>query len=58
MFLLRDGLLTLIYNASYIALLRFWSLLLHVRLRQGMSWYALGNIEHLLPALHLDESEI
>ena len=25
MFLLRDGLLTLMYNASFIALLRFWS---------------------------------
>ena len=25
---------------------------------KGMSWYALDNIEHLLPPPHLDESEI
>ena len=34
------------------------SLLLHVMMRQGMSLYALDNIEYLLPPLHLDESEI
>ena len=34
------------------------SFLLHAMLRQGMSWYALGYIEYLLPPLHLEESEI
>ena len=34
------------------------SLLLHVMLRQGMSWYALDNVEYLLPPLCLEESEI
>ena len=34
------------------------SLLLHVTLRQGTSWYALANIEYLLPPPHLEESEI
>ena len=34
------------------------SLLLHVMLRQGTSWYALDNIEYLLPTPHLDESDI
>ena len=34
------------------------SLLLHVMLRQGTFWYALDNIEYLLPPLHLEESEI
>ena len=34
------------------------SLLLHVMLRQGTSWYALDNIEYLLPPLHLEESEL
>ena len=34
------------------------SLLLHVMLRQGTSWYALDNIEYLLPPPHLEESEI
>ena len=34
------------------------SLLLHVMLRQDTSWYALDNIESLLPPLHLEESEI
>ena len=34
------------------------SLLLHVMLRQGMSWYALDNIEYLLLPPHLEESEI
>ena len=34
------------------------SLLLHVMLRQGTSWYALGNIEYLLPPPHLEESEL
>ena len=33
------------------------SLLLHVMLRQGTSWYALNSIEYLLPPPHLDESE-
>ena len=34
------------------------SLLLHVMLRQGISWYALDNIEYLLPSPHLEESQI
>ena len=34
------------------------SLLLHVMLRQSMSWYALANIEYLLTSPHLEESEI
>ena len=34
------------------------SLLLHVMLKQGSSWYALDNIEYLLPPLHLEESEL
>ena len=34
------------------------SLLLHVMLRQGTSWYALDNIEYLLPPPCLDESEL
>ena len=33
-------------------------LLLHVMLRKGASWYALDNIEYLLPLPHLEESEI
>ena len=33
-------------------------LLLHVMLRQGTSWYALDNIEYLLPPPHLEESEL
>ena len=33
-------------------------LLLHVMLRQGMSWYALDNIEYLFPLPCLEESEI
>ena len=32
--------------------------LLHIMLRQGMSWYASDDIEYLLPPPHLDESEI
>ena len=32
--------------------------LLHVMLRQGMSWYALDNVEYLLPPPCLEESEI
>ena len=40
------------------SLMRKGSLLLHVMLRQGMSWYALDNIEYLLPPPHLEESEI
>ena len=34
------------------------SFLLHVMLRQGTSWYALDNIEYLLPPPHLEESEL
>ena len=34
------------------------SLLLHLMLRQGTSWYALDNIEYLLPPLCLEESEL
>ena len=34
------------------------SLLLHVMLRQGTSWYALDNIEYLLPTPCLEESEL
>ena len=34
------------------------SLLLHVMLRQGTSWYALDNIEYLLPPPHLEESKL
>ena len=33
-------------------------LLLHVMLRQGTSWYALDNIEYLLPPPCLEESEL
>ena len=40
------------------SLMRKGSLLLHVMLRQGTSWYALDNIEYLLPSPHLEESEI
>ena len=39
-------------------IMRKRSLLLHVMLRQETSWYALDNIEYLLPPPHLDESEI
>ena len=39
-------------------ILRKRSLLLNVMLRQGTSWYALDNIEYLLPPPHLEESEI
>ena len=34
------------------------SLLLHIMLRQGTSWYALDNMEYLLPPPHLEESEL
>ena len=34
------------------------SLLLHVMLRQGTSWYSLDNIEYLLPPQYLEESEL
>ena len=34
------------------------SLLLHIMLRQGTSWYALDNIEYLLPPPCLKKSEI
>ena len=40
------------------SLMREGSLLLHVMVRQGMSWYALDNVEYLLPPQHLEESEI
>ena len=33
------------------------SLLLHVMLRQGTSWYALDNIDYMLPP-PMEESEI
>ena len=39
-------------------IMRKRSLLLHVILRQVKSWYALDNIEYLLPPLHLEESGI
>ena len=39
-------------------IMRKRSLLLHVMIRQGTSWYALESIEYLLPSLHLEESEI
>ena len=39
-------------------IMRKRSLLLHVMLRQGTSWYALDNVENLLPPLCLEESEI
>ena len=42
------------YRLRY--LMRKRSLLLHVMLRQGMSWYALDNIEYLLPPPCLEES--
>ena len=44
------------YRLRYI--MRKRSLLLDVMLRQGMSWYALDNIEYLFPPPHLEESEI
>ena len=44
------------YRLRY--LMRKRSLLLHIMLRQGMSWYALNNIEYLLPLPCLEESEI
>ena len=44
------------YRLRYI--MRKRSLLLHVMLRQVMSWYALDNIEYLLPPPHLEETEI
>ena len=39
-------------------IMRKRSLFLHVMLRQGIFWYALDNIEYLLPPLHLEESKI
>ena len=39
-------------------IMRKKSLLLHVMLRQGMSWYALDSKEYLLPLPCLDDSEI
>ena len=39
------------------SLMRKASLLLHVMLRQGTSWYALDNVEYLLPPPHLEELE-
>ena len=44
------------YRLRY--LMRKRSLLLHVMLRQGTSWYALDNIEYLLLLPCLEESEI
>ena len=44
------------YRLRY--LMRRRSLLLHIMLRQGTSWYALINVEYLLPPPHLEESEI
>ena len=44
------------YRLRY--LMRKRSLLLHVMPRQGTSWYALYNIEYLLPPPCLEESEI
>ena len=44
------------YRLRY--LMKKRSLLLHVMLRQGMSCYALDNIEYLLPLPCLEESEI
>ena len=40
------------------SVMRKGSLLLHVMPRQGKSWYALDNVEYLLPPPHLEESEI
>ena len=39
-------------------IIRKRSLLLHVMLRQGTSWYALDSKEYLLPPPCLDDSEI
>ena len=39
-------------------LMRKRVLLLHVMLREGTSWYALDNLEYLLPPPCLEESEI
>ena len=39
-------------------LMRKRSLLLHIMLRQGTSWYAQDNIEYLLSPQCLEESEI
>ena len=39
-------------------IMREKSLLLHVMLRQGTSWYALDSKEYLLPPPCLDDSEI
>ena len=39
-------------------IMRKRSLLSHVMLRQGLSWYVLDNIEYLLQPPHLHESEI
>ena len=44
------------YRLRY--LMRNRLLLLHVMLRQGMSWYALDNIEYVLPPPCLEKSEI
>ena len=44
------------YRLRY--LMRKRSPLLHVMLSQGTSWYALDNIEYLLPPPCLEESEI
>ena len=39
-------------------IMRKRSLLLHIMLRQGTSWYALDNVEYLLPPPCLEELEI
>ena len=39
-------------------IIRERSLILHVMLRQGTSWYALDRKEYLLPPPCLDDSEI
>ena len=38
--------------------IRKMSLLLHIMLKEGMSWYALDSKEYLLPPPCLDNSEI
>ena len=39
-------------------IMRKGSLLLHIMLKQGMSWYALDSKEYLLPSTCLDNLEI
>ena len=40
------------------SIMRKWSLLLHIMLRQGISWYTLDTKEYLLPPPCLDDLEI